>query len=231
MEKGQVIAFNFHKGFGLIKLLKSGDIVSVPLNEITGNKKYLTNGEIVECGEIGGIGNQDMQQAKQVKRTVIQGQVKEYSSNNGFGWIQRFDNQGDIGVHFTSLRDAGYKTLHEGDIVEFVEGLNTQGHLLNTQGHHMQGAIALDVVVVSPSLKIDTFSLTGFKAFGTTVSLPIRPVTILAGPNNHGKSSIIQALLLLKQTLLPGKQVSGRLVLEGAGPFFKINEWVEVVHN
>jgi predicted ATPase/cold shock CspA family protein len=226
MEKGQVIAFNFHKGFGFIKLLKSGDIVSVPIDEITGNKKYLINGEIVECEEIGGIGNQGMQQAKQVKRTIIKGQVKEYSSNNGFGWIQRFDNQPDISVHFTSIRDAGYKTLHEGDIVEFVEGLNTQGHLLNTQGQ-----IALDVVVVSPALKIETFSLTGFKAFDTTVSLPIRPMTILAGPNSHGKSSIIHALLLLKQTLLAEKRVSGRLVLEWSGPFFKINEWVEIVHN
>lgn len=231
MEKGQVIAFNFHKGFGLIKLLKSGDIVSVPINEITGNEKYLVNGEIVECGEIGGIGEQGIQPAKQVKRTVIQGQVKKYSSNNGFGWIQRFDNQRDIGVHFTSLRDAGYKTLHEGDIVEFVEGLNTQGELLNTQGHHTQGAIALDVVVVSSALKIETFSLTGFKAFDTTVSLPIRPVTILAGLNSHGKSSIIHALLLLKQTLLAEKRVSGRLVLEWSGPFFQINELVELVHN
>ncbi len=232
MEKGQVITFDSHKGLGLIKLLNSGDIVSVPLDNMTGNQKNLLSGEIVECEDIGGIGDQGLQPAKQVRRTFLQGQVKKYYSNNGFGWIQRFDNQEDISVHFTSLRDAS-KVLHEGDIVEFVEGLNTQGHLLNRQKPSTQGegAIALDVVVISPALKIDTFSLTGFKAFGRTVSLPIRPLTLLVGPNSHGKSSILQALLLLKQTLLAEKRVGGRLVLEWSGPFFKVNELTEVIHH
>lgn len=45
------------------------------------------------------------------------------------------------------------------------------------------------------------FALTNFKAFGDTVTIPIKPITLIFGPNSSGKSSIFQALLMLKQTL------------------------------
>lgn len=41
----------------------------------------------------------------------------------------------------------------------------------------------------------------GYKSFWNEQSVEIRPLTILAGANNSGKSSIMQPLLLLKQTL------------------------------
>jgi predicted ATPase len=40
-----------------------------------------------------------------------------------------------------------------------------------------------------------------FKAFGKMQRIPLKPITLLYGPNSSGKSSIMQALLLLKQTL------------------------------
>lgn len=40
-----------------------------------------------------------------------------------------------------------------------------------------------------------------FKAFGSCQQFPLRPITLLFGANSSGKSSIIQSLLLLKQTL------------------------------
>jgi predicted ATPase len=40
-----------------------------------------------------------------------------------------------------------------------------------------------------------------FKSIGTRESLEIRPLTLLAGANSSGKSSVLQSLLLLKQTL------------------------------
>ena len=44
-------------------------------------------------------------------------------------------------------------------------------------------------------------SLTNFKAFGAKVqSAPMSKITLIYGPNSGGKSSIIQALLLLKQS-------------------------------
>ena len=48
---------------------------------------------------------------------------------------------------------------------------------------------------------IKTLRLQNFKAFEDTGDLELKPITVLAGPNSGGKSSILQSLLLLKQTL------------------------------
>lgn len=55
-----------------------------------------------------------------------------------------------------------------------------------------------------PSLKeqgITGITVAGFKSITKEQSIEIRPLTILAGANSTGKSSMIQPLLLLKQTL------------------------------
>jgi cold shock protein len=49
---------------------------------------------------------------------VEQGTVKWFSSSKGYGFIQRKGNQ-DIFVHFSGIESDGYKTLNEGDRVEF----------------------------------------------------------------------------------------------------------------
>ena len=48
---------------------------------------------------------------------------------------------------------------------------------------------------------IKTLRLQNFKAFEDTGEIELKPITVLAGPNSGGKSSILQSLLLLKQTL------------------------------
>ena len=48
---------------------------------------------------------------------------------------------------------------------------------------------------------IKSLRLQNFKAFEDTGTLELKPITVLAGPNSGGKSSILQSLLLLKQTL------------------------------
>ena len=48
---------------------------------------------------------------------------------------------------------------------------------------------------------IRTMRLQNFKAFEDTGEIELKPITVLAGPNSGGKSSILQSLLLLKQTL------------------------------
>ena len=56
--------------------------------------------------------------------------------------------------------------------------------------------------------------LAGFKSFARAQSVEFRALTVLAGANSSGKSSLMQALLLLKQTL----EVSydpGALLLDG----------------
>ena len=48
---------------------------------------------------------------------------------------------------------------------------------------------------------ITNISITGYKSLESECNIEVRPLTILAGANSSGKSSVIQPLLLLKQTL------------------------------
>ena len=50
-------------------------------------------------------------------RTV--GTVKWFSSSKGYGFIH-VDGRDDIFVHYRSIRGDGYKTLNEGQQVEFI---------------------------------------------------------------------------------------------------------------
>lgn len=59
------------------------------------------------------------------------------------------------------------------------------------------------------------YRLTNFKAFGETVTIPIRPLTLIFGANSSGKSSIFQSLLLLKQTLEEAKNPDTALLPKG----------------
>ena len=60
------------------------------------------------------------------------------------------------------------------------------------------------------------YQLTNFKAFGETVTIPIRPLTLIFGANSSGKSSIFQSLLLLKQTLEESKNPETALLPKGS---------------
>ena len=66
---------------------------------------------------------------------------------------------------------------------------------------------------VSPS-SISRITVSGFKSIGEEQSIEIAPLTILAGVNSSGKSSIMQPLLLLKQTL-EASYDPGALMLDG----------------
>ena len=48
---------------------------------------------------------------------------------------------------------------------------------------------------------ITSLSVSGFKSIVDEQTIEIRPLTLLAGANSSGKSSMMQPLLLLKQTL------------------------------
>ncbi|MBE6146700.1 MAG: cold-shock protein [Firmicutes bacterium] len=65
----------------------------------------------------------------------MRGTVKWFNNDKGYGFIDYKENE-DIFVHYSAIRQDGYKTLSEGQQVEF--------RLLETA----KGLQALDVTVV-----------------------------------------------------------------------------------
>ena len=57
----------------------------------------------------------------------MQGKVKWSSAEKGYGFIEREDG-GDVFVHFSAIQGDGFKSLNEGDQVEFdiVDGARGQ---------------------------------------------------------------------------------------------------------
>lgn len=51
------------------------------------------------------------------------GKVKWFSTEKGYGFIQQEDGE-DVFVHFTAIAGEGFRSLSEGDVVQFeiVEG-------------------------------------------------------------------------------------------------------------
>ncbi len=50
---------------------------------------------------------------------VKKGRVKWFDSRKGYGFIELEDGSGDVFVHFSDIEGEGYKTLEEGEEVEF----------------------------------------------------------------------------------------------------------------
>lgn len=49
----------------------------------------------------------------------IRGKVKWFNNEKGYGFIQREGVEEDIFVHYSAILNQGYKTLTEGQLVEF----------------------------------------------------------------------------------------------------------------
>lgn len=56
----------------------------------------------------------------------MRGVVKWFNDAKGFGYIEREDGP-DVFVHFSAIQHEGFKTLREGDVVEFDEEEGPKG--------------------------------------------------------------------------------------------------------
>jgi predicted ATPase len=71
-------------------------------------------------------------------------------------------------------------------------------------------------VIKEPLKGITKISVKGFKSLIKNNAVEIRPLTILAGANNSGKSSIMQPLLMMKQTLEEVYEPGSDLLISGS---------------
>ncbi len=49
---------------------------------------------------------------------AVKGKVKWFNEKKGYGFLEREDG-GDVFVHFSAIKGDGFKTLSEGQTVEF----------------------------------------------------------------------------------------------------------------
>ena len=57
---------------------------------------------------------------------MSEGSVKWFNEKKGYGFIESQD-QGDVFVHFSGIVGDGFKTLNEGDSVQFEVERGTKG--------------------------------------------------------------------------------------------------------
>ncbi len=78
---------------------------------------------------------------------------------------------------------------------------------------------------------ITKIAVKGFKSIAEECEIEIRPLTILAGTNSSGKSSIMQPLLMLKQTL-EAPYDPGPLLIDGPNVrFTSTTQLISRIHN
>ena len=56
----------------------------------------------------------------------VTGTVKWFNASKGYGFISR-DGEPDVFVHYSAIVGAGYRSLDEGDLVEFAVSQGPKG--------------------------------------------------------------------------------------------------------
>ncbi len=58
---------------------------------------------------------------------MLRGTVKWFNNKKGFGFINGSEETGDVFVHYSEIKTPGYRTLNEGDQVEFELVIEQKG--------------------------------------------------------------------------------------------------------
>lgn len=73
---------------------------------------------------------------------MVTGTVKWFDSKKGFGFLTREEGDGDIFVHYSSIEGDGFRSLKDGEVVEFELVKSDKG----LQAHHVKRAVAQPAV-------------------------------------------------------------------------------------
>lgn len=60
---------------------------------------------------------------------MLEGKVKWFNEDKGYGFIQPNDGGGDVFVHVSDVRDSGYRKLLDNEQVEFEVEEDNRGRL------------------------------------------------------------------------------------------------------
>ena len=61
------------------------------------------------------------------EKSVATGKVKWFNGEKGYGFIVQDDGGADVFVHFSAIQGQGYKSLNEGDEVEYQVEQGSKG--------------------------------------------------------------------------------------------------------
>ena len=75
--------------------------------------------DVRHCGNAAGIGPVVVTRWDRRMRDMAQGAVKWFNAEKGFGFIAQDDGGADVFVHYSAIDTQGYRSLDEGQRVEF----------------------------------------------------------------------------------------------------------------
>lgn len=117
------------------------------------------------------------------------------------------------------------------DTPQVVDPLNAVGpaeHLVSESGFETsQTPVDHSRPQRANRVLVSKLRITNFKPFGGEHELPLAPITLLFGPNSAGKSSVMQSLLLLKQTM---ENPPDFPELEFRGPLVDLRNFQSVIY-
>lgn len=57
----------------------------------------------------------------------VKGKVKWFNASKGYGFLERPDGEADVFVHFSAIMGEGFRSLDEGESVEFSVAKTEKG--------------------------------------------------------------------------------------------------------
>ena len=57
----------------------------------------------------------------------VRGKVKWFNASKGYGFLERPDGEADVFVHFSAIQGDGFRSLEEGEEVEFTIASTDKG--------------------------------------------------------------------------------------------------------